>query len=241
MHELELNTTGRSQHRSGSDNFNVAAYARLVPEFAEKDVDKYFLAFERAADSLKWPKVYWPILLWSKLKGKALSTYSALSVEQAGDYDILKQEILKSYELVPEAYRVKFRRLQKNPHVTHVEFAREKITLCDRWLMSLKVQEDYDKLRELLLMEDFKQTVAQDIKTYLEEHKYGTLLDAAIAADEYALTHKLYKTSQGVFRFGQGQGQGKTGRDQTFDIKQNESTTGSQEGNKLLNAIIAAD
>ena len=232
MRELELRSSNRP-HRSESDHFNVASYARLVPEFAEKDVDKYFLAFERAAGSLKWPKDQWPILLWSKLKGKALATYSALAADQAGDYDILKQEILKAYELVPEAYRIKFRRMQKNSHITHVEFAREKTTLCDRWLMSLNVQGDFDKLRELLLLEDFKQTVSQEVKTYLEEHKYEKLMDAAKAADEYALTHKQYKAgnSQGVFRAGQAQGQSQgKNKDQRSDDDQNSSKFGSQDG-----------
>ena len=29
---------------------------RLVPKFEEKEVDKYFLHFEKIAESLKWPK-----------------------------------------------------------------------------------------------------------------------------------------------------------------------------------------
>ena len=41
--------------------------------------------------------------------GKAREAYSSLSVEQSSDYEIVKREILKAYELVPEAYRLKFR------------------------------------------------------------------------------------------------------------------------------------
>ena len=36
--------------------------------------------------------------------------YIALSSEQRADYDVVKQTVLKAYELVPEAYRQKFRK-----------------------------------------------------------------------------------------------------------------------------------
>jgi len=49
------------------------------------------------------------MLLQSVLVGKACEVYSSLSVEQSTDYELIKREILKAYELVPEAYRQKFR------------------------------------------------------------------------------------------------------------------------------------
>jgi len=35
--------------------------------------------------------------------------YSALSVEQSSDYNLVKKETLRAYKLVPEAYRQRFR------------------------------------------------------------------------------------------------------------------------------------
>lgn len=37
----------------------------------------------------------------SVLVGKAREAYSSLSVEQSSDYEIVKHEILRAYELVP--------------------------------------------------------------------------------------------------------------------------------------------
>ena len=48
------------------------------------------------------------MLLQSVLIGKAREEYSALSVEQSSDYSLVKREILRAYELIPEAYRQKF-------------------------------------------------------------------------------------------------------------------------------------
>ena len=190
MRELELRASGRQGDRPATFRFDVANQVRLVPPFSEREVDNYFLAFEKTAVSLEWPKDKWTMLLQNKLTGKALATYAALSVEQISDYERVKQAILKAYELVPEAYRQKFRRLQKQPHVTHVEFAREKEVLCDRWLTSQQVNESYDKLRELILLEEFKQSVSLEVRTYLEEHSYDGIQEAAVASDGYVLTHK---------------------------------------------------
>ena len=54
--------------------------------------------------------------------------------------------LLKAYELVPEAYRQKFRNASKLQNQTHVEFARQKENLFDRWCMSNTIEHDYEKL-----------------------------------------------------------------------------------------------
>ena len=51
------------------------------------------------------------MLLQSVFVGKAREIYSQLSVTQASDYDLVKDLILKGYELVPEAYRKKIQKL----------------------------------------------------------------------------------------------------------------------------------
>jgi len=48
--------------------------------------------------------------------------YVALSDVQCTEYDVVKSEILKAYELIPEAYRQKFRNCRKEVSQTHVEF-----------------------------------------------------------------------------------------------------------------------
>ncbi|KAK3087667.1 hypothetical protein FSP39_008934 [Pinctada imbricata] len=90
--------------------FDAAKNIRLVPKFKEKSVDKYFPHFEKIAANLKWPRDFWPTLLQSVLIGKAAEVYSALSIAESSDYDKVKDTILRAYQLVPEAYRQKFRK-----------------------------------------------------------------------------------------------------------------------------------
>ena len=202
--ELELKkleTESRSRH-SDSGSFDVTKFIRLVPPFQEKDVDQYFLHFEKIAENLKWPKEFWCLLLQSVFVGKAREIYSQLSVVQASDYDLVKGLILNGYELVPEAYRQKFRNCQKESNQTFVEFARKKEQLFDRWCNSKKVNKNHENLRQLMLIEEFKRCIHHDIRTFLDEQKADTLENASRLADDYALTHKTSFVSKPSQSFG---------------------------------------
>ena len=93
--------------------FDVSRHTRFVLPFQEKEVDKYFLHFEKVATSLVWPKDVWMLLLQSVLVGKARDVYSTMSVEQSSQYDHVKRAVLKTYKLVPVAYRQNFRNCRK--------------------------------------------------------------------------------------------------------------------------------
>ena len=144
--ELQLMLGSGSGVEKSSAKFDVTKHINFVPPFQQADVDKYFLHFEKVAGNLKWPKEYWVMLLQSVLVGKAREIYIQLDVEQAANYDNVKELILKGYELVPEAYRQKFRSFEKLGCQTYVEFARDKEQLFDRWCHSQKVDKDHDEL-----------------------------------------------------------------------------------------------
>ena len=192
LKEIELHDKSKSKSLplDTSKTFDVTKHIRLVPPFQEKEVDKYFLHFEKVAENLKWPKEHWTLLLQSVVIGKAREIYTQLSLEQSSNYDKVKELILKGYELVPEAYRQKFRDCRKEHDQTHVEFARTKEQLFDRWCSSKKVGSDHAKLRQLLLVEEFKRCINSDVKSFLDEKEVETLDLAARLADDYSLTHK---------------------------------------------------
>ena len=111
-------------------------------------------------------KEHWTLLLQSVLIGKAREINTQLGVEQSHHYETVKELILKGYELVPEAYRQKFRNCKKDSNQTHVKFARNKEQLFDRWWCSKKIDQNYDKLRQLVLIEEFKSCIQSDVKTF---------------------------------------------------------------------------
>ena len=158
-HELKMASLGKHSPSDKASAFDPARNIRLVPPFQEKEVDKYFAHFEKVADSLNWPKESWVLLLQSVLVGKAQEIYGSLSVEQSSNYEHVKEAILKAYELVPEAYRQKFRNYLKYDSKTHVEFAREKENLFNRWCHSKEIGQDFKKLKQMVLLEEFKDKV----------------------------------------------------------------------------------
>ena len=153
MKELELEGKSKSKPLplDSGKSFDVTKHIRLVPPFQEKEVDKYFLHFEKVTE---------------------------------------KELILKAYELVPEAYRQKFRNCRKEPNQNHVEFARTKEQLFDRWCSSKSVGSDHEKLRQLMLVEEFKWCINSDVRAFLNEKEVENFDVAARLADDYSLTHK---------------------------------------------------
>jgi len=186
----ELELAGTASSSSKTDKFDMSKQIRFVPPFQDAEVDKYFLHFEKVASSLEWPKEVWTLLLQSTLIGKAREVYSALSVDQSSNYEVVKGAILKAYELVPEAYCQQFHGCRKEESQKFVEFARNKENLFDRWCSSKDVNKEFSKLRQLMLLEEFKNCLPSDIKTHLDERKAEDLHQAAVWADDYALTHK---------------------------------------------------
>ena len=170
--------------------FDVGRNICLVPKFHEQEVDVFFWAFEKVANSLKWPSEYWSLLAQSAFAGRAQEIYAALDEEKSADYQIVKRVVLGAYELVPESYRQRFRGLQRKVGESHLEFARQKEMAFDRWCRAQNVNEEYGRLRQLILTEEFKNSMPPGIKAHLEDHKVDKLQKAAILADEFELSHR---------------------------------------------------
>lgn len=61
-------------------------------------------------------------MLQSVVAGKSAEVYTALGVAECLDHEHVESVILRAYELVPEAYRQKFRKYKKFDNQTFVEF-----------------------------------------------------------------------------------------------------------------------
>ena len=58
-------------------------------------------------------------------------------------------------------------------------------------MFSQKIDDDYNNLRQLILIEEFKGCIHSDVRTYIDEQKVETLDEAARLADDYSLTHRI--------------------------------------------------
>lgn len=64
-----------------------------------------------------------------------------------------------------------------------------KPVLFDRWCHSSGVV-NFENLREVILIEDFKNSLPDRVVVYLNEKRVLTLAEASVCADEFILTHK---------------------------------------------------
>ncbi|KAL3967153.1 FMS-like tyrosine kinase 1 [Sarotherodon galilaeus] len=173
----------------GVETFDVVRNLRLVPTFDEKEPDAFFSLFERVAELRGWPEADCVIMLQSVLTGKAQEAYSALSASDCQSFATVKDAVLKAYELVPEAYRQRFRSWRKSDKQSHLEFARDLTKHFNRWCSALGVS-TFQDLCELMVLEQFKDRVPPEVATYIAEREVKTVSDAAKLADEYVLAHK---------------------------------------------------
>ncbi|KAF3706922.1 hypothetical protein EXN66_Car000093 [Channa argus] len=171
----------RSPSTTTSDQFDVSRHIALVPPFRETEVDCYFNAFERIAATLKWPKDVWSLLLQCKLVGKAQEVCASLSVEDSLNYDVVKTTVLPMSLFL--------RHIGKGLDPVK-NLPTKKSVLFDKWCTASKVTE-FEQLRELMLLEEFKTCLPERIVVYLNEQKVDFLSKAAVLADEFVLTHRV--------------------------------------------------
>ncbi len=106
----------------------------LIPEFDDKKVAESFRRFE--ASEFDRPQEKWIGLVADMLKGKALEIYDWKSVEDLEDYEEFKADILRTYELRPEAYVLQFRGGKKRPSDSYLECALYLEETFEKWIAS---------------------------------------------------------------------------------------------------------
>ena len=169
--------------------FDLVSNLRLVPKFDESDPDTFFSLFERVANSRGWPDSERVVMLQSVFTGKAQAAYSALGERESKVYRTVKEAVLKAYELVPEAYRQRFRSWRKANRQSNVEFARDLTKHFNRWCSALEVT-SFERLCDVIVLEQFIDCVPPEVATHIIERGISTVSDAATVADEYILAHK---------------------------------------------------
>ena len=166
-------------------------------------------------------------MLQSVFVGKAQKVCSELSIEQSSDYEEVKALVLTAYELVPESYRQKFRNWKRKQGQTYVDYSKEKELWFDRWYRSLGEEKSFGRLREVILLEEFKNHIPSEIRTHLDEQGTTELHKAGMLADSYELTHRKSGSGAQSSRWTEGH-PGKAWSKPSGDLGQRGSSTAVQ-------------
>lgn len=163
----------------------------ILPKYVEgEDIDVFLRSFERLATLHKWQKAEWALRLIPQLTGKALDTYARLGEVEANDYDVIKNAILKRYNLTASTYKDKFRGCKQFSSETFREFSSRATNYFDHWCQMEKVNKNHDNLVDVLMREQLTNSSSRDLQIWLKERQPKSVEEMIELAEAYQNAHK---------------------------------------------------
>ncbi|XP_058884688.1 uncharacterized protein LOC131737749 [Acipenser ruthenus] len=161
----------------------VAPKARAQKMTVEDDPEAYLVAFERLATTAAWPREYWASQLGPCLIGEAQAAYRAMTDDDAAQYDLVKQAILRRLNIMGETHRVRFREFRRPPNTRPRVVAQQ---LCDHMAQWLNPsQKTGIQMGEAIVMEQFCHVVGAETQAWVRRHNPTTLEQAVALAENY--------------------------------------------------------
>ena len=152
-------------------------------------MDSYLGRFERFAETQKWKREHWAMYLSALLKGRALDVYSRMPPEQAGDYDRLKDALLKRYLLSADGFKKRFLYAKSELGETPSQFLARLDNDLERWIELAKVTKSYEGLKALIVKEQYLSTFPKEMAVRLKEWRPKTLTELGEVAENYVEAH----------------------------------------------------
>jgi len=162
-----------------------------MPYFDEERdfMDSYLGRFERFAETQKWKHEHWAMYLSALLNCRAFDVYSRMPPEQAGDYDRLKDALLKRYLLSADGFKKRFLSAKPELGETPSQFLTRLDNYLERWIELAKVTKSYEGLKALMVKEQYLSTCPREMAIHLKERKLETLTELGDVAENYAEAH----------------------------------------------------
>ncbi|XP_073533108.1 uncharacterized protein [Phyllobates terribilis] len=189
QHQLELAWIQKESSSTQTRESNSASCIKPRPEHfrvmeKDGDLDTFLRGFEKACRQYQLPTDQWARYLTPGLRGKALEVFASLPREQDGDYEAVKQALIKKYQLTPEVYRKKFRALQRGPHGTYSDVVDGLRTNFEQWIQGLSVT-TFEDLKDLMVKEQFFHLCPVEVRQFVLDREPKEAAKAAQIVDTY--------------------------------------------------------
>jgi len=112
-----------------------------------------------------------------------------LPPEQAGDYDRLKDSLLKQYLLSADGFKKRFRSTKPELGETLSQFLTRLDNYLERWIELAKVTKSYEGLKTLIVQEQYLSTCPKEMAVHLKERRPKTLIELGDVAENYVEAH----------------------------------------------------
>ena len=155
---------------------------KLVRLTESDDIEIYLTTFERTMQVYEVDPARWAFKLAPQLTGRAQQAYAALPASEIGDYERLKDAILRRYDISEETHRQRFRSARKQEDESYRELVARLKDMEHKWT---KECTSLEQMRELIVREQFLDTLPTDLRVRVAERKPKTALEAGELADDY--------------------------------------------------------
>lgn len=188
--QLDMEATRSQLPVSGSSRVPVGKPKLMRLEDSD-DIEHFLTAFERLATVHYWPQQDWSNRLIPLLTGKARIAFVSVDPAHTQDYDKLKEEVFKKYNVNRESYRQHLRALDKSPQELYTCL---KDLFC-KWVKFCVASKE--EILEKMVLEQYLRVLYPEVNTWVKERNPATLAEAAKLVDIYVSAHK----GPGVYRY----------------------------------------
>ena len=103
----------------------------------------------------------WAVKIAPQLTGKAQQAYAAMKAEDAGNYQLVKEAILRRYDISEQTYRQRFRDavMKKDETVSELN-----VRLTDLFIKWTKGCKTVEQLRDLMILEQLVNTLQTEVR-----------------------------------------------------------------------------
>ncbi|GFO24233.1 hypothetical protein PoB_005073800 [Plakobranchus ocellatus] len=155
--KIEAGIVKNEPDGSDANSNDAGAKHPQLPTFQDgrDDLDIWLTRFERFAESNGWSKEKWSSslgMLWEP-------------------FDKVKEALMRRYDLTEDGYRRKFRTCKPAEGESPDMFIVRIVTYLDRWIELSKTDKSYEKLKDLIVREQFMDACPGDLATSLREKK----------------------------------------------------------------------
>ena len=157
---------------------------RLEPLDDKDDVDLYLEQFERIATLHGWPKKVWAVRLMPCLRGQARDCVQRLSLDDAADYDAIKNALMVRFRKTSEYYRKQFRSYRKDEKESFAQAVTRMESFATKWCAMEKCDvTDVDAVWDLFMREAAYRLLPPEVEVKVREREPSSVTDLARAAD----------------------------------------------------------
>ena len=179
---LEKLTTGKRKVEIGPESL------KLTKLNETEDIEAFLTTFERAVEAHNVEPEKWAPILAPQLTGKGQEAYAAMEIEDAKDYQKVKQAILQRYNINEETYQQSFRSVKPKEEETPVELVTRIRGLAEKWLKKCETRE---QVIDTIVKEQFVLALPVDVRVWVMERRPLTSAEAGQLAENYHQARKL--------------------------------------------------